>query len=85
MMRSSLVLAALSTISMLGCAARHQNSGSDDGTAAAGDDAAQVESDSESFGSMFASSEGSGNLAPSSVSGGDLTTEGLPAANNYPN
>ncbi len=86
MMRSSaLVLATLSTISMLGCAARHQQSGSDDGTAAAGDDAAQVESDTESFGSMFAASDGNGGLAPSSFSGGDLSTEGLPSANNFPN
>ena len=86
MMRSSAwVLAAVSVVSMLGCAARHQNSGSDDGTAAAGDDAAQVESDSESFGSMFAASDGNGGLTASSFSGGGLVTEGLPASNNFPN
>jgi hypothetical protein len=78
-------LVALSIFASVGCASK--SNGSDDGTAAAGSDSAQVESDSESFASMFASSGSDGSLAPSSFGGGSLTTQGLPggAANNFPN
>lgn len=68
-------LAVVSILSMLGCAAKNGR-GSDDGTGAAGDDVAQVESDTESFGSLFASEGSDGSLAPSTFAGGELTTQG---------
>ncbi len=78
-------LVALSIVATVGCASK-SNTATDDGTAAAGSDSAQVESDSESFASMFASSGSDGSLTPSSFSGGDLTTQGLPGATaNFPN
>ena len=79
-------LIVLSLALSAGCASK--SSSADDGSAAAGSDAAQVESDSESFGSMFATSGSDGSLTPSSFAGGSLTTQGLPgggAANNFPN
>ncbi|MEO7108803.1 MAG: hypothetical protein ABI183_00080 [Polyangiaceae bacterium] len=78
-------MVALSIVATVGCASR--SSTSDDGSAAAGSDSAQVESDSESFASMFASSGSDGSLAPSSFAGGSLSTQGLPggAANGFPN
>jgi len=81
---SSLVALSLSTT--VGCASRSNGGGSDDGTAAAGSDSTQVESDTESFGSMFASSGSDGSLAPSDFSGGSLSTQGLGgAASGFPN
>jgi hypothetical protein len=79
-------LVALSIIATVGCASK-SNTATDDGSAAAGSDSAQVESDSESFASMFSTSGSDGSLAPSSFAGGSLTTQGLPggAANNFPN
>lgn len=79
-------LVALSILATVGCASK-SNTTDDDGSAAAGSDSAQVESDSESFASMFATSGSDGSLAPSSFAGGTLTTQGLPsgAANNFPN
>jgi hypothetical protein len=81
-------LVALSLVATMGCSAKSSSDGAtDDGSAAAGSNAAQVESDSESFASMFASSGSDGSLSAASFSGGTLTTQGLPggAANNFPN
>lgn len=71
-------VAAVSLAIAAGCAAKNSGSTSGDDTAGPGDDAAQTESNTESFGSLFVSDQGGGAIGIASFDeGGSLRAENV--------